>query len=69
MDKKDSWRYYNHALMPILPPYEKVDLTAFKDKNFWKNWNGFPLLARWVSNWDCGCKTNWWYTVKDTPLI
>ena len=30
---------------------------------------GIPLLARWTTDWDCGHETNWWYCIKDTPVV
>ena len=29
---------------------------------------GWPLLARWTTDWDCDHETNWWYVIKDTPF-
>lgn len=29
---------------------------------------GYPLLARWTTDFDCGYETNWWYVIKDTPF-
>ena len=29
---------------------------------------GYPLFARWTSDFDCGYETNWWYVIKDTPF-
>ena len=63
---KYNWKYYNHALLPTTPPHVKVDENVLNSKLFWKSWNGLPILARWTSDWDCGCKTNWWYVIKDT---
>lgn len=27
-----------------------------------------PLLARWITDFDCGYETNWWYVIKDDPF-
>ena len=64
-----GWRYYNHAMIPDLPPHKKVDLTSIESREIWKNTEGKrPLFARWTSNFDCGYETNWWYCIKDEPL-
>lgn len=26
------------------------------------------LFARWITDWDCGYETEWWYVIKDTPF-
>lgn len=39
------------------------------NKDFGKCRGGaIPLLARWISNWDCSFKTEWWYVIKDDPF-
>lgn len=65
---KDGWKYYNHALIPALPPHVCPDLEVLNSKGFWKKWGGYPLLARWSTDFDCGEKTAWWHVIKDTPF-
>lgn len=66
-----GWKYYNHAMIPDCAPYEEPDLSALKNGQIWKNVHGVgtPLLARWTTDWDCGHETNWWYCIKDTPVV
>lgn len=64
-----GWHYYNHAMVPDCHPYENVDLTAVNDGSIWHNTGGgTPLLVSWVSDFDCGYETNWWYCIKDDPF-
>lgn len=61
-----EWKYYNHAMIPMVAPHEEPDLRPLADKSMWKNTkNGTPLLARWTTNYDCKNETNWWYCIKD----
>lgn len=65
----EGWKYYNHALIPTSAPHEDVNLTPIEDRSIWKEkWNGYPLLARWTSDYNCNMKTNWYYCIKDTPF-
>lgn len=63
----DGWKYYNHAVIPTIPPHEIVDTTNVKNGAIWKM-KGYPLLARWTSEFDCGYETEWWYTIIDKPF-
>lgn len=63
-----KWRYYNHAAVPTTAPHEEADLTPINDGSIWKI-RGKPLMARWTSDFDCGYETNWWYVIKDTPIV
>lgn len=67
---KSSWRYYNHAVIPTTAPHEEADVQAHKRKDFWTSFKGegYPLLARWTSDYDCQVPTDWWYVVKDKPF-
>lgn len=29
---------------------------------------GYPVLARWTTDFDCGYETSWWHCIKDTPF-
>ena len=61
--KKCKWIYYNHALIPDAAPHEIIEIPKF-DKKFWKNSEGYPLLARWISDFDCETKTQFWYIIR-----
>ena len=61
-----GWKYYNHAAIPTTAPHEEVDIRPIEDKTIWKM-NGHPVLARWVSDWDCVKETDWWYIICDAP--
>ena len=51
----NEWEYYNHALVPTLPPHIDPDTSWMKDSAKWKEYAGgkTPLFARWVSDFDC----------------
>ncbi len=67
--KTDEWRYYHRAVIPRTPPHVVPDLRPIEEGSIWKIWGrGRPLLARWVTDFDCGYETNWWYVIKDTPF-
>lgn len=63
-----DWKYYNHALISAKLPHEVPNLDRIKDKKFWKNKNGYCVLARYTTEFDCKNITNWWYCIKDTPF-
>lgn len=65
--KVKGWKYYNHAAVPTTSPHEKVDTSAIENGQVWKI-GGRPLLARWITDFDCGHETNWWYVIKDEPF-
>lgn len=62
----DGWKYYNHAALPEGAPHEEPNLEVVKKGLIWKM-GGHPVLARWITDWDCEHKTEWWYCIKDTP--
>ena len=62
-----GWKYYNHAAIPTAAPHEAPDTSPVTDRSIWKI-GAAPLLARWTTDFDCGCETNWWYVIKDTPF-
>lgn len=66
----NEWEYYNHALVPTLPPHIDPDISWMKDSDRWKEYAGgkMPLFARWVSDFDCSGETEWWCIIKDTPF-
>lgn len=62
-----NWIYYNHAALSTTAPHETVDIKPIKDGSIWKM-EGFPLFARWTTDWDCNYETDWWYVIKDSPF-
>ncbi len=60
-----NWKYYNHAIIPDCAPHEVVDTTPIKNGSIWKTGGGYPLLARWTTDFDCGEATEFWYVIKD----
>ena len=66
----NEWEYYNHALVPTLPPHIDPDTSWMKDSTKWKEYacGKTPLFARWVSDFDCSEETEWWCIIKDTPF-
>ena len=62
---KNEWRYYNHAMVPNGYPGNEPDLTPLQNGKIWEK-PGYPLLARWVTDYDCGEPTEWWYCIKDS---
>jgi len=63
----EGWKYYNHAVIPTVPPHEKPDTKPIENGDVWKI-DRRILLARWTSEFDCEHETEWWYVIKDTPL-
>lgn len=63
-----GWQYYNHAAIPITAPHIPVDLSPVEDGRIWKLGGHKPLLVRYITDFDCGHETNWWYIIKDTPF-
>ncbi len=61
----EEWKYYNHALVPALPPHMKPDTGHIRDGSAWRPGRAYPLFARWTSDFDCGYETGWWYCIKD----
>ena len=64
----NSWKYYNHALIPATEPHIECTPPKKNKRTFWKTGGGTAMLARWTTNWDCEYETNWWYVIKDTPF-
>lgn len=63
-----GWKYYNHAAIPTSAPHEEPNLIAIQDGTIW-HMEGKPLLARWVTDWDCDQDTGWWYIICDSPYV
>jgi hypothetical protein len=62
-----GWKYYNHAAIPTGAPHEDIDISPIENGSIW-NIEGYPLLARWTSNFDCDYETGFWYVIKDVPF-
>lgn len=61
----EGWKYYNHAAVPTVAPHEMVNFSAIQSGEIWNIEGGKPVLARWISDFDCGYETEWWYVIKD----
>ena len=69
MQSVNSWKYYNHAVIPDMAPHEEPVLQSVYDNSIWKQFaKEKPLFAMWTEGFDCGFETNWWYVIKDTPI-
>lgn len=66
--KIDGWQYYNHAAIPNCAPHESANLKPIQDHSIWKLSGDSVLLARWVSDYNCGEETDWYYCIKNTPF-
>ena len=67
MDRKISWKYYNHAIIPDVPPHVRIgEKDVDKGKLFSQYRDAY--LIRWTENYDCGAPTNYWYVIKDEPF-
>jgi len=53
-------------MIPATAPHEEVDLSPVISGEIWKEGN--PSLIRWVSDWDCGYDTGWWYVIRESPF-
>lgn len=62
-----GWRYYNHAAIPTTALHENPDTLPIQDGSIWQM-DGAPLLARWITEFDCGYETGWWYVIKRAPF-
>ena len=60
----EGWRYYNHAMVTTGAPGSPVNLKPIESGDIWKG-EGYAFLARWVTDYDCGYPTEWWYCLKD----
>ena len=70
MEKRSEWSYYHNAILSTAAPHDVVDERALQDKDFWKSFQseGYPILARWTSDFDYPKPTEWWYMIKDKPF-
>lgn len=63
----DGWKYYNHAAIPNCYPHKEADITPVNSGAIWKL-NRKILFARWITDFDCGCKTDFWACILDRPF-
>ncbi len=65
-----EWEYYNHALVPTTAPHVVPDTSWMSDGKKWRELaeGKRALFARWITDFDCEEKTEWWCLVKDTPF-
>lgn len=68
MSSQNNWYYNNHAIFQAVGPHLVPDLSMIKDKSIWKIGNGTPILARWVTDFDCGYETDFWACILDKPF-
>ena len=65
----ETWKYYNHAAIPSVPPYKIPNFLPLENKSIWRiGKKKRVFLARWVTDWDCDYETNWWYIIKDAQF-
>lgn len=64
MNMSNGWKYYNHAYVPE-NPYVQADISLIENEDIWQSGVYF---ARWVTDFDCGHETEWWYVIKDEPF-
>ncbi len=63
----ESWRFNNISVMPACVPHKVPNLEIAKNGKLFKRYKK-AMLIQWVTDFDCGYETNWWYTIKDTPF-
>lgn len=63
------WYKYGGALLlkDREPHYDNLDITPDCVKTALKENKCY--FCRWTSDFDCGSKTEWWYCIKDTPVV
>lgn len=61
-----EWKYYNHAVLPSLPPKELKDITVPADELFRRYPSAY--MIRYTSDFDAYEKSEWWHCVKDTAF-
>ncbi len=60
-----KWKRYNGAIVPDGPPH--IAPTA-EDIATAKAMGGYRFIT-YVTDFDCGEETPWWYVIKDTPVV
>jgi hypothetical protein len=63
----NDWKLKQHSLVLSTPPYEDypIDKGVLRKEIV----SSRVLFARWTSEWDCGHPTEWWYCLRDTPIV
>lgn len=56
------WRRHNGVLIFNLSPHLDNDMSNVGDLVS----NTYAVMARWVTNFDCGIETDYWYIIKDS---
>lgn len=64
----NGWKYYNHAAVPTCRLTESPDLTPIQNGDIWAIEEKKPLLVRYITEFDCGFETNYWYVIKNAPF-
>lgn len=65
--KISDWRLYNHALILNTPPHVSSEVDIRDVKNSLREKKAY--FARWTSGYDKYPKSEWWYCIKDSPII
>lgn len=61
--EEQGWRIYQNSLLRLPPPYK--DLIAGRTDVYVLLKQYKAYFARWISDFDCGFPTEWWYCIKD----
>lgn len=65
MDKQ--WSLYKGALLlNYPPPYRNLDISI--EDAYEAVVRHRALFARWTSDWDVSCRTEWWYCIRDGKM-
>lgn len=59
-----KWRLYQGVLIPDEPPDKEIKITTQQIKYLLKTSGAY--FIRWISNFDCQNKTEFWYVIKDS---
>lgn len=44
--RMEGWKYYNHAMIPAVPPHEAPDMRPIENGNIWKRGGGVLLYSQ-----------------------
>lgn len=59
-----GWKKYYGTWRPTSAPHENANISCIKNGTIWRRGG----LARWISDFDCECQTDFWYCIKDSPF-
>ena len=62
-----SWKYDNHRVSPKGAPHLECDTEYIDSGRVWKDYPN-ALLASYVTDFDCGKETDFWYVIIDKPF-